>query len=148
MTTDESNPGVSRSSSVLRTSSSSSSSSYAGSARSVFSASENPSAAVAERVADAVNPIALDRALALQTQRSGMLHACAKELEEYRAQVVEKADRARVIAANVQQLIKKIQADVHWLRKHVNALTERVRIEAPVEYSMAVEQVHPLRRQA
>lgn len=119
------------------------SSSYAGSAASISSTEEFSINDFVTQVEAVFDPLPLDRALVIEAQLSGLTNSAVRDLEELTEQAIELVPQSKETAARGKELVRLISADLDWIDHHLTALSEKVRMAHPIEYSAAKEKIRP-----
>ncbi|KAK9472238.1 uncharacterized protein V1510DRAFT_417704 [Dipodascopsis tothii] len=117
-----------------------STSSYAGSDAETLS-DENLSSTeyVTDKLLQAFDAVALDKAVVTQAKSSGLLNSKARDLQALQERAAQRMQDTRYSFVEGIKNIKDVQKDLRWVQKHVDALKKKTAERHPTEYAEARE---------
>lgn len=92
---------------------------------------------LAQRVEQAFDPTPLDHAVAVQAQTSGMVHGKTLELEQVRAQAVERLQETRAKLNQGLRVAQTLVSDLEWTQKRLSYISRKAKARFPIEYAQA-----------
>ncbi|CAN6664305.1 hypothetical protein TRVA0_035S01662 [Trichomonascus vanleenenianus] len=120
-------------------------SSYAGSGENVEDDSANTAVDhLNNKFAMAFDCDALDRAIVVQAQTSGVINAKQYELEQARLKAQQRLAETKIIFADGIRNAKKVSKDLDALHRKTQALHKKMRELHPIEYQRAHDEVRDM----